>query len=61
MAETKPTRTFESAVTFKADVLKAAPSRLPSLEEITPSKFAHLNAKQRKEMTIKLIEFLKTF
>ena len=61
MAETKPTRTFESAVAFKADGLKAASPRLPSLDEITPSKLAHLNAKQRKEMTIKLIEFLKSF
>ena len=61
MAEAKQVRTFESAVTFKVDFLKVDPSRLPSLEEITPSKFAQLNAKQRKEMTIKLIEFLKSF
>jgi hypothetical protein len=61
MAETKQKRTFESAVTFKPAALKAAHTGLPSLEELTPSRFARLNAKQRKEMTIKLIEFLKTF
>lgn len=61
MAETKQEPTFESTLTFKADVLKAAPFRLPAKEEIAPSKFAHLNVKQCKEMTIKLIEFLKLF
>ena len=60
MAETKQKRTFESAVSFKPAALKAVQTGLPSLEEITPSKFARLNAKQRKELTIKLIEFLKS-
>jgi len=61
MAETKQKRTFESAVAFKSAALKAARPGLPSLDELTPSRFARLNAEQRKEMTIKLIEFLKTF
>ncbi len=61
MAETKQKRTFESVVAFKPAALKDTRTGLPSLEELTPSRFARLNAKQRKEMTIKLIEFLKTF
>ena len=62
MAETKQKRTYESAVAFKPAALQAAARPgLPSLEELTPSRFARLNAQQRKEMTIKLIEFLKTF
>jgi len=61
MPETKQKRTFESAVSFKPADLKTTRAGLPSLEELTPSRYARLNAKQRKEMTIKLIEFLKTF
>ena len=61
MADTKQKRTFESAVAFKPAALQAVRTGLPSLEELTPSRFARLSAKQQKEMTIKLIEFLKSF
>lgn len=61
MADIKQTRTFESATSFKADVLKTHQAAVPPLEQITPARFARLNARQRKELTLKLIEFLKTF
>ena len=61
MSETQQKRTFESVVSFKPADLKNTRVSLPSLEELTPSRYARLNSKQRKEMTIKLIEFLKTF
>jgi hypothetical protein len=61
MAEIKQKRTFESVVAFKPAGVKTARAGLPSLEELTPSRYYRLNAKQRKEMTLKLIEFLKTF
>jgi len=60
MADPKQTRTFESAVSFKADALQSRQAALPPLEQITPSRFARLNAKQRRELTLKLIEFLKS-
>jgi hypothetical protein len=39
---------------------KAAQRPLPSLEDITPAHFARLNSLQRRELTLKLIEFLKS-
>ena len=61
MAENKPKRSGASAPTSRKPLLKkAARSTLPSLEEITPARFARLNSRQRKELTLKLIEFLKS-
>ncbi len=39
---------------------RAARRPLPSLEEITPARFARLSSLQRRELTLKLIEFLKS-
>ena len=39
---------------------KAAHPTLPALDEITPARFARLNSLQRRELTLKLIEFLKS-
>ena len=52
---------YDQGPNLKPADLKTTRAGLPSLEELTPSRYARLNAKQRKEMTIKLIEFLKTF
>ncbi len=61
MAETKPKRTaFVSPARRKLAGKKVDTHPLPSLEEITPARFARLNSLQRRELTLKLIEFLKT-
>jgi hypothetical protein len=61
MAESRQKRKFESVVTLKPVVRKAAVTVAPSLEEITPLHYSKLSARQRKELTLKLIEFLKSF
>jgi hypothetical protein len=61
MAETRQKRTFESQISLKPAGLKVAPSKTPSLEEMTPARYSKLTAHQRKELMLKLIEFLKSF
>ncbi len=61
MAETKPKRPAPAfAASRKLAGKKAAPRPLPSLEEVTPASFARLSRLQRRELTLKLIEFLKS-
>ncbi len=44
----------------KPNIKKIAGTGLPSLDDITPARYAKLNSRQRKELTLKLIEFLKS-
>ncbi len=44
----------------KPAAAKAARSTLPALDEVTPARYARLNTAQRRELTLKLIEFLKS-
>ncbi len=61
MAETRSTLPPASAPSGpKLLRKKAARPTLPSLEEITPARFARLSSLQRRELTLKLIEFLKS-
>ncbi len=62
MAEIKPRPAGAAApASPKLSTKKAAAGPgLPSLEEITPARYARLNSRQRRELTLKLIEFLKT-
>lgn len=52
-------RTFESRAAAPSGRLVSTP-KAPSLEEITPQRFARLNPTQKKEMVDKLIDFLKS-
>ncbi len=60
MAETR-LKPLGSPACRRLPIKKAAQRPLPSLEEITPARFARLTSLQRRELTLKLIEFLKTF
>jgi hypothetical protein len=60
MADIKQSRTYESALRIKADAIQTRPEALPPLEKVTPTRFARLNSRQRRELTLKLIEFLKS-
>ncbi len=40
--------------------VKAARPTLPALDEVTPARYARLTSAQRRELTLKLIEFLKS-
>jgi hypothetical protein len=61
MAEPRKKRTFESVISLRPVVRKAVVAAAPPLEEITPVHYARMTARQRKELTLKLIEFLKSF
>ncbi len=61
MAEIKPRPSSASASEGRKSLpKKAAAPGLPSLEEITPARFARLSSRQRRALTLKLIEFLKS-
>lgn len=56
---TSTKRTFESRAAASAVRLASAP-KAPSLDEITPQRYARLNPAEKKEMVDKLIDFLKS-
>ncbi len=60
MAETR-LKPLGAPASRRLPIKKAAERPLPSLEEITPARFARLTSLQRRELTLKLIAFLKTF
>ncbi len=61
MTETTPKRSpIVASASRKLAGKKADTHPLPSLEEITPARCARLNSLQRRELTLKLIEFLKS-
>lgn len=60
MAETSKKRKFESTLALKPALIKAAAEDSPSLETITPARYSKLTPRQRKALTLKLIEYLKS-
>jgi len=60
MAENRQKRTFESQISLKPGVSKIALSSSPKLEEIITARNSKLTVRQRKELMLKLIEFLKS-
>jgi len=60
MAETTQKRTFESQISLKPGVGKIAESSSPKLEEIILARSSKLTTRQRKELMLKLIDFLKS-
>jgi hypothetical protein len=60
MAESKNRRVYESAMSMKSVIAKSANPSIPPLEEITPARYARLNANQRRELLNRLIEYLKS-
>ncbi len=61
MAETKSKRPAYAAPASRRLAGKKIVTRpLPSLENVTPASFSRLSSLQRRELTLKLIEFLKS-
>ncbi len=61
MTETRPKHPVYAAPASRRQAGKKVATRpLPALEEVTPDSFARLSSHQRRELTLKLIEFLKS-
>ena len=60
MTENKTKRTFEAQPALSGH-LRLETTAAPVLEKVTPKQYARMSAKQREELVVRLIDFLKSF
>ena len=60
MPENKNKRTFEAQPAVSGH-LRLETAATPPLEKMTPKQYARMSAKQREELVVRLIDFLKSF
>jgi hypothetical protein len=61
MTDNKNKRTFEAQPAINTRVRLEPSSSALALDKVTPRQYSRMSAKQREELVIRLIDFLKSF